>query len=214
MSKETFLHVMTMPNNFNIAVSGGADSMCALDFFRRGGKNLTVLHLNHGTEHADDAQKLVEDYCFRHGIRIVIGKITGQREKSQSREEFWRVQRYKFFMNACNGKPVVICHHLDDVIETWLFSSLHGNPMLIPESRSVYLRPFLETRASAMRSWCERKDVPFIDDPSNEDTTFMRNYIRHVLMPNALHVNPGLSKVIRKKLIKQRAENTFRGNDD
>jgi tRNA(Ile)-lysidine synthase TilS/MesJ len=48
--------------------------------------------------------------------------------------------------------------------------------------------------------WCDRKSVHYINDPSNTDLSFMRNYIRHEIVPRALRVNPGLPKVLRKKI--------------
>ena len=96
--------------------------------------------------------------------------------------------------------PVITCHHLNDAVETWIFTSLHGKPRLIPHSRDNFLRPFLLSKKEAMINWCHNKGVPYAEDPSNLDTSYMRNYIRHVLMPNALNVNPGLHKVVYKKL--------------
>ena len=49
-------------NNAHIAVSGGTDSMCCLDFLRRG-RDVTALHFNHSTPTSNQAQKIVEDYC-------------------------------------------------------------------------------------------------------------------------------------------------------
>ena len=66
--------------------------------------------------------------------------------------------------------------------------------------RDFYLRPFLETRKSTFEDWCDRKNVPSFYDVSNSDTSYMRNYIRHEVVPKALRVNPGLHKVLRKKL--------------
>jgi tRNA(Ile)-lysidine synthase len=92
---------------------------------------------------------------------------------------------------------------LDDVVETWIFTSLHGNPMLIPYKRDNFIRPFLTTRRGDFTNWCHDKDVQFVTDPSNLDEAYMRNFIRHTLLPNALIVNPGLHKVVKKKVLEQ-----------
>ena len=187
------------PKDVAIAVSGGCDSMAVLDFLRKS-RNVTALHFNHNTPGADTYQALVEKYCAEHAIPLVIGSLEEVPDEGDSLEDFWRRERYAFFEEARSLLPVITCHHLDDVAETWLFTSLHGTPRLIPSRRGPYLRPFLETRKAVLEDWCERKDVPYIEDPSNEDTRFMRNYIRHELMPKALRVNPGLHKVLRKKI--------------
>jgi tRNA(Ile)-lysidine synthase TilS/MesJ len=49
--------------------------------------------------------------------------------------------------------------------------------------------------------WCVRKGVPTIDDPSNDDTKYRRNYIRHTIMPHVLAINPGIKKTIKKKVL-------------
>jgi tRNA(Ile)-lysidine synthase TilS/MesJ len=49
--------------------------------------------------------------------------------------------------------------------------------------------------------WCVRKGVPTITDPSNDDTKYRRNYIRHTMMPHVLAINPGIRKTIKKKIL-------------
>ena len=192
---------MKLPSRLAVAVSGGADSMAALNFLSRK-KDVTALHFNHGTPHADLAQRVVVEYCRDNNISCIIGDIGLKAcPPRTSLEDFWRKQRYRFFEESAGELSVITCHHLDDVIETWLFTSLHGDPRLIPSKRGRYLRPFLSTRKAVLEGWCEDKEVPNIFDPSNNDTNFMRNYIRHEIVPKALRVNPGLPKVLRKKII-------------
>jgi len=188
-----------LPRQIAVAVSGGCDSMAALDFLRRS-HDVIVLHYNHGTEYSDSAEALVRKFCQISGIHLIVGKNSTSPPKGVSLEDFWRVKRYEFFDSHRNDLPVITCHHLDDVAETWIFTALNGTPYLIPEVRDSYLRPFLQTRQAIFEDWCERKCVKYIEDPSNVDIRFMRNFIRHEIMPKALLVNPGLHKVLRKKL--------------
>ena len=196
------------PKDVAVAVSGGCDSMAVLDFLRRSSRNVTALHFNHGTPNADAYERLVEKYCAEHKIPLITGALDDVPDDGASLEDFWRRERYAFFKEAHGLLPVITCHHLDDVAETWLFTSLHGTPRLIPAARGVYLRPFLETRKAVFEDWCDRKGVPYIEDPSNNDTRFMRNFIRHEMIPKALRVNPGLHKVLRKKIQQRAAEHT------
>tara|TARA_R110002020_G_scaffold50716_7_gene143206 strand:+ start:2175 stop:2795 length:621 start_codon:yes stop_codon:yes gene_type:complete len=196
----------TVPKHAYIAVSGGVDSMAALDFLRNGGKReLVVLHFNHGTEHAKEAEGLVRSYCLNKNIPAVFGKIDEEIPKGASREDFWRKKRYAFFERAASSGgtkgPVITCHHINDVVETWLFTSFHGNPMLIPPKRDFYIRPFLLTKKDDLVSWGNRREVPHVFDPSNNDLRYMRNYIRHKIVPSAKRVNPGLEKVLRRKIM-------------
>ena len=192
-----------LPNKLAVAVSGGPDSMASLDFLVRN-KEVTVLHYNHNTSHAEEAEKVVRKYCKDANLPLLVGHLENEVPTGVSKENFWRESRYAFFdlvtMTPGHNIPVITCHHLDDVVETWLFTSMHGAGRLIPTKRGRYLRPFLTTRKSVFEEWCDRKGVPYVIDPSNEDISFMRNYIRHEMVPRALRVNPGLHKVLRKKI--------------
>jgi len=196
---------MKLPDRIAIAVSGGVDSMAALDFLSRR-KDVVALHYNHATEHSDLAEKLVLDFCEERDISLLTGRLLKPIPAGASDEDFWRKSRYNFFETialtpAYSNIPIITCHHLDDLMETWVFTSLHGASRLIPTKRGRFLRPLLITRKAVLEDWCDRKDVPFIADPSNADLSYMRNYIRHEIIPRALRINPGLPKVLRKKVL-------------
>ena len=188
-----------IPYEIAVATSGGADSMAALDFLRRTRK-VIALHYNHGTPSANKAEDLVKQYCIAHEIPLYIGVNNQQPPSGVSMEAWWREKRYDFFERTTD-LPVVTAHHLDDAVENWIFTSMHGHPFLIPNARDRYIRPFLLTRKADFVDWCDRKYVPFVEDPSNNDTKYRRNYIRHTLMPHALEINPGIHKTIKKKII-------------
>ena len=188
-----------IPKRVAIAVSGGIDSMAVLDFLRRS-RDVVVLHYNHGTPYAPKAEALVRAYCMQHKLTIVIGRCNEEMPAGVSKEAWWRDQRYKFFTDA-TSLPIVTAHHLDDQVENWIFTSMNGNPFLIPHTRDQFIRPFITTEKNDFTLWCVRKDVPTINDPTNDDTKYRRNYIRHTMMPHVLAINPGIKKTIRKKIL-------------
>jgi tRNA(Ile)-lysidine synthase len=98
------------------------------------------------------------------------------------------------------GQGVITAHHLDDCVETYLWSMMHGTAKVIPYRRNKVVRPFLLTPKEELIDWANRNQVPWVNDESNKDTKFMRNYVRHELVPHAVHVNPGLSKVVARKV--------------
>ena len=187
-----------VPRQVAIAVSGGIDSMAVLDFLRRS-REVVVLHYNHGTPYAPKAEALVRAYCMEHKLTIAIGRCEEEMPAGVSKEAWWRDQRYKFF-NEATTRPIITAHHLDDQVENWIFTSMNGNPFLIPQSRDQFRRPFLSTPKKAFTNWCDRKGVPFITDPSNRDNRYRRNYIRNVMMPHVEEINPGIRKTIMKKV--------------
>jgi tRNA(Ile)-lysidine synthase len=126
---------------------------------------------------------------------MLYGSPRSQKNSKESQEEYWRRERYDFLSGL---GPVVTCHHLDDCVETYIWSSLHGTPKVIPLTRNNVIRPFLTTRKQDLIYWCESHNVPWIEDESNKNSRYTRNYIRNELMPHALHVNPGLPKLVKK----------------
>lgn len=183
-----------------IAVSGGVDSMAALSFLKNKHK-VEVLYFNHGTNFSDKAEIFIENFCNKNKLILHKKKISIDKPKNKSIEEFWREERYKFFDNF-NDKNIVTAHHLDDVIEWWLFSAINGEAKLIPYKRNNIIRPFLVTKKEDFKIWCERNKIEFINDESNLDIKFSRNRIRHNIMPEILKLNPGIHKNLKKLLIK------------
>ena len=187
-----------LPKDIYVACSGGVDSMAALDFLRRK-HNVIVLHYNHGTGHGNYAATWMYNYCRTNNIGFILGKNDVDKPKGMSQEEHWRNVRYNFLDNY-NDKPVITAHHLDDCVETWLFSSMHGTGKWIPSKRNNVLRPFRLTRKRDFELWVNLNNIPYISDDSNNDLCYNRNYIRHKMMPHVLRINPGIHKVIAKKM--------------
>jgi len=201
-----------IPPALTVALSGGVDSMVLLDFVLNGGRrSVKLAYFHHGTAHAEDALKFVTDLSKTLKIDLTVGRLEEQPPNGVSMEEFWRNARYKF-LDSLPG-PIALAHHLDDVIETWIFSALHGRPKLIPYRRNACFRPFLTVKKSEILEWAKKNRVPYIEDPSNANANcgYVRNHIRHNIVPEALKVNPGLHKVMRR-LVEEKHRNSF-GDD-
>lgn len=191
-----------LPKDVTIAFSGGVDSVAIADFLSRN-HNITCAFFNHGTSECDHAEDFVRSYCNERGWNFIIGKIMRERDDKESLEEYWRNERYDF-LSMFSG-VVVTGHNLDDCVETYLFSSLNGTSKVIPYQRNNVVRPFLTTRKETFIDWCTKRGLPWYEDSSNQDVKHMRNYIRKELMPHALHVNPGLHKIV-SKIVKKRID--------
>ena len=187
-----------LPKQLAIACSGGVDSMAIVDFLRRK-HDVKLIHVNHNEGNSDKAEQIVTDYAKKHGLKCEVHKVETDKPSEMSWEEFWRTERYKVFIKE--PLHVVTGHHLDDCVETWIWSSLNGIGKIIPYANRNVIRPFRLTKKEDFINWASKFDVPFIEDDSNQDMSFTRNIIRHQLMPVALKVNPGLHKVILKKII-------------
>jgi len=191
-----------IPSEIAIAVSGGPDSMAMLSFLMNSNRNLVIAHFNHGTVHGETAEKFITEFCIENNLPFVCGQIKRTRKAGESPEEYWRNERYDFFERSLpKGLQVITCHHLDDVIENYIFTALHGAPKLIPYERGRFIRPLLLTRKSQLIDHCDNKGVDYVTDPSNHEDVFMRSYIRWNIIPRAVKVNPGLHKTVRKLIL-------------
>jgi tRNA(Ile)-lysidine synthase len=189
-----------IPSTITIACSGGIDSMVFTHFLLQGRKKVNLAYFNHDTQHSHKAQKFVENYANDNNLNLFIGRVKGTKGK-RSLEEFWRDERYDF-LQRIGSDYTITCHHLDDCVETWLMSAFHGQTKLIPFQRNKNIfRPFLMTSKKVIKEYAERKGIEWCEDPSNQKTNFMRNHVRHKVMPQVLVVNPGIRNTIRKKLI-------------
>ena len=184
-----------LPRELVVAVSGGPDSMAILDFLSNN-HDVTAAYFDHGTPFGEDCKYFVKDFCEERDIPFVLGINFISKPPKKSLEEHWRDERYKFFKSF--DDPVITGHNLDDVIEWFLFSSMHGEGKIIPYQNKNVFRPFISTSKHSLEDWCQRKDVPFMVDPGNSDRKFMRSIIRHDIMPHARKVNKGLEKTFKK----------------
>ena len=183
-----------LPRKLTIALSGGVDSVAIADFLSNN-HDIEAAFFHHGTDNSDNAYDFVWDFCNDRNIPFHIGYLETEKPKDHSWEEHWRNERYRFLEQF---DYVVTGHHLNDCIETYIWSTMHGTPKVIPDTRKNVHRPFLLNTKQTFIDWCARKDLSWCDDYSNRDTEYMRNYIRHHVVKHAYHINPGIEKVVRK----------------
>lgn len=181
---------------FAIACSGGVDSMAILDFLVKGRYNPHVIYFNHNTEHGNLAEKFITEYCSNNNLNLFVGRT--DLKPTSNKEKIWSDLRYKFFSKF--DFPIMTCHHLDDCVETYIFSCLRGFQSVIPYSKGNVIRPFLLNEKSVFENWCKQKMIPFIQDESNDCLDYSRNRIRHQIIPESLLVNPGLKTVVKKMI--------------
>lgn len=183
-----------------IAVSGGIDSMAALSFLSRGNPGIKAVYFHHGTQHGDEALLFLREYCSSKAIQLLTGRISSEKSKDVSWEEYWREQRYQFLTTL--DERLATAHQLNDAAETYVMGFIRGgHPRIIPYHRppNIY-RPFLLAPRAELEAWCLRHQVPWIEDPSNTDTDYDRNRIRHKILPEMLLVNPGFLGQVAKKV--------------
>lgn len=189
-------------DKIGVAVSGGIDSMSALHFLNKR-HNVVVLHYVHSeSEKALEECQFVKEYCDKHDIQHIITYQKDTRPPDTSKEEHWRNGRYEFFKEF--DFPIVTGHTLDDAVEWYLFSSFHGQGKFMEYSHGNIVRPFLATTKKKIIDYAEEYGVEFIHDVTNDDPEFAsRNRIRNIILPEVLKVNPGIYKVVKKRILEK-----------
>lgn len=194
--------------DFYVAVSGGMDSMTLMHFLLKGKRKFTALYFNHLTDHGREAREFVREQTAKLGVNLEEGQLyPGDLNLRKSREENFRECRYAFLKRYSEKGPILMAHHLNDAIETYVMTALHGKPRVIPYRNEEYnvIRPFLATPRSEIKKWAENNGVEWIEDPSNKDTSYDRNYVRHEMMPHIRRISPGIETIV-EKLVRERFE--------
>jgi tRNA(Ile)-lysidine synthase len=188
-----------------VAVSGGADSvalLCLLLELRSElGCVLSVAHVNHGLRGEESAQdeQFVANLAEAHGLELHRAEAAVRGKGHAGVEAAARKFRYEFFRELARSRragKIATAHTLDDQAETVLLrlfrgtglrglSGIHGNLRLEENGRTLgeVVRPLLSERRSGLRDFLRERGQSWREDSSNLDTTFLRNRVRHRLLP-------------------------------
>lgn len=196
-----------------VAVSGGADSLCLLHLLNRlcgPGKRypqlqLHAAHLNHmlrGDVGEHDAEAVAR-IAAAWGIRCTVGTMNVPalaREEHRSLEDAARVARYRFLRAVARGQLIAVAHHADDQVETLLLHWIRGSGLagmvgMLPKQQDI-IRPLLEVRHAETVAYCRQHAIVPVEDLSNTDPRFLRNRVRHELLPLLESLNPGIQETL------------------
>lgn len=188
-----------LPKKLAIGLSLGVDSISALDFLANH-HYIDVVFIDHVTDGLSHLSDKAREVAKKYDANFIFHRLEGPYPGDDiSHESWWRHGRYDFFHSL--NMPVVTAHHLDDCVETWIWSCMRGVPSIIPYKHKNVIRPFRSCRKDAFRRWAIRNNLEWHEDESNEDERFTRNFIRNNMVKDALVVNPGLYKTVRRKVI-------------
>ena len=195
-----------------VALSGGADSTLLLDLLTRlpgYALHLVAAHLNHCLRGAEsDAD---EEFCrrlaARHAIpfesrRIDVGSMASA--SGLNLEDAGRRARILFLdeiREERGAAVVVLAHHADDQAETVLMRLLRGSGMtglsgMAYRNSRGYVRPLLDVTRSEIEQYLRRCSLEWREDASNSDPAYLRNRIRHQLLPLLETYNPAIRSAL------------------
>ena len=182
-----------------VALSGGVDSVCLLHAFYAQasdmGITLSAIHVEHGIRGEESLRdmRFCEELCERWGIPLKIVREDVPKlvkEQGGSVEAVARAVRYGAFHSLVEeggADFVATAHHADDVAETILFRLARGTGLwgmkAITEHGGIVLRPLLHVTRAEIEAYAEANGLPHVEDSTNENENFTRNYIRHTALP-------------------------------
>lgn len=184
-----------MKNKFIIAVSGGPDSMCLLDIYRKRHKIKAVVHVNYNFRNDSNYDELiVKRYCRKFHLRLFIKRINSkvyEKNNIKNFENWARNKRYLFFnyiSKLLNCSNLLVAHHKDDFFETGLLQILQKKTKYFYGMKqknkildlNVY-RPFLfKYWKIYFIKYCLKNKINFAIDKTNFDPKYSRNNIRNI----------------------------------
>ena len=198
---ETYIdkHRLLPAKRLVIGVSGGADSMALLfvlhDIAKRQypDMDLVCAHLHHGIrKEADEDEALAASFCRKLGIPFETRHVdipALAEENGISLETAGRKARYAFFDElAGEDGRIAVAHHMEDQAESIAMHIFRGCGMeglcgIRPLSGKV-IHPFLELHKEEILSFCQKEGIPFCNDVTNADITYVRNFWRNEIFPS------------------------------
>jgi tRNA(Ile)-lysidine synthase len=198
-----------------VAISGGPDSLCLMDVLRQAGYPIIVAHFNHKLREESDLEaNTVEQMAARLRIPSVVESADVRAHSNENKlsvEEAARNLRYAFLFEQARlrqAQAVAVGHTADDQVETVLMHFVRGAGLnglkgmsyrtVIPtfDANIPIVRPLLDVWREETVVYCAGQGLRPHYDPSNESLNFLRNRIRHLLIPNLETYNPKFRQAI------------------
>ncbi|TGN41966.1 tRNA lysidine(34) synthetase TilS [Marinobacter confluentis] len=198
----TSLGKMPSCSGLYVALSGGLDSVLLLHtasrlFGHRG--RLNAIHVNHQLQpNAPETERFCQQLCQSLAIHCHVVRVTvpvsaaDERARTGGLEEAARAARYEAFESHLGkGDLLLMAHHGDDQVETVLFRLLRGSgvaglagmPVSRPMGKAAVYRPFLDFSRRELEAWAKELSIQWLEDPSNLDRRFDRNFLRQAIIP-------------------------------
>ena len=209
-----------------VAYSGGIDSQVLLHALaqlkqqQKLNNSLSVCHVNHGiSEFANDWQEAAQQLCHTLSIPLIVCNVEIKPLAQHSLEALAREARYKALSETSPANALIVTgHHSDDQSETFLLAlkrgaGLKGLSAMVPVSTLInalseptsekksdqkLVRPLLVITRNEIENYAKTHQLTWVEDESNQDNRFDRNFIRHKVMPLLTQRWPSILKTIQR----------------
>jgi len=216
--KEEFLKYISKNKLFEkkdkilVAISGGLDSVVLLDLLFKSGFKISVAHCNfqlRGKE-SDMDEEFVKELSKKYKIECFI-KICNAADyakiKKLSIQESARELRYKWFEQILienKFNKLAVGHHFDDNLETFFINFSRGSGLSglkgIPLINENIVRPLLYASRGEIEKYAEENNLKYREDSSNKSEKYLRNKLRHNLLPNFIEILGGSDETLKKSM--------------
>ena len=181
-----------------VALSGGVDSVCLLHVFKQQAQKyhitLSALHIEHGIRGEESLRdmRFCQDLCKEWGIPLTVRRVDVPKlvkEQGGNLENVARSVRHGAFhsiLESGEADLVATAHHADDVAETVLFRLARGTGVSGMKAITEYggiVRPLLKVTRREIEAYTKEHRLPHVEDSTNEDENYTRNYIRKTALP-------------------------------
>lgn len=192
------IHELSLPKHFCLALSGGLDSIVLLHLFVSltnldPSIHVRAIHVNHGlSPNANDWTTFCQNKCTQYQINFESQTLSFQRAAGESLEAVARTHRYKVFESQLKpGEVLVTAHHQQDQAETLLLQLFRGAgpkglsamPVLATFSAGHLFRPLLNVTQESLKVYAVTHGLTWVEDESNDDMNFDRNFLRQEIIP-------------------------------
>ncbi|VAW50528.1 tRNA(Ile)-lysidine synthetase [hydrothermal vent metagenome] len=180
-------------SNYVVAYSGGVDSHVLLLLCKELKLSVRAVHIHHGLQNcADDWVKHCQNTCKDIDVDLNVIYVDAKKKKGESPEETARNVRYQALQECLLPNDVLLtAQHKDDQAETLLLqlfrsassAGLAGMPTTRVIGEHIHVRPLLSFSRNEIENYAKQNSYNWIEDPSNQDTSIDRNFIRKDVLP-------------------------------
>ena len=191
---------------FVLCVSCGVDSMVLLELFKKSAQNIIVAHVNHHRRKAsDDEQAFIAKYCHENKIPLEIKELNFTSEANfQSNARKLRYQFFKECVEKYHADYLVTAHHATDDLETIIMRLIKGSSFKgyagidqeVEADGFTIIHPLLNLTKQEIVAYAKEHNITYFNDASNDEDHYLRNRIRHNIIPFMEQENPSLYKEI------------------
>lgn len=183
------------------ALSGGGDSVALLHYLKTNGFQVAAAHFDHHLrENSGKDAQFARNFCRELGVPFYLGE--GDVEAlGGNREDAARRLRYRFLWETAKKLGAVrlaTAHTASDNLETMLMRLVRGTGLRglsgIQPRRGELVRPMLHTTRRGVEEYLATNGLAYVEDESNSDTRYTRNFLRHRVIPLLEELNPKLAE--------------------